>query len=170
MKSQVQTARIQKIIKSECGSKVRIGDIISKYEQLHGKKPTYEGKFKSYIESIPGIEVKDAGNGYVKFKWVGESSNNSTTTLPQKLFECKVCGITTPMGEKTYKAHIEGKKHKQKVTSSTNPLVDKNHDEKETTTTTSISGGKKHKVKDEVKIAVHDSAADIITFRESVGG
>lgn len=99
------------------------------------------------------------------------------TTSPQK-FDCEVCGISCP-NEGSYQLHIEGKKHKKKVTSTTNPLVDKNHIEKETTTiissttnsTTKMDDSeKKQKVKDEVKIAVHDSSADIITFRESVGG
>ena len=173
MKSQevAQKARLQKIIKNKGGKAIPRGDIIGIYEQLHGEKPTYEGKFKSYIEGISGVKVT---NKYVK--WVGGSSN-SKTTPPQK-FDCKVCGIFCP-NEKTYQLHIEGKKHKKKVTSTTNPLVDKNHNEKETTTiissttnsTTKMDDSeKKQKVKDKVKIAVHDSSADIITFKESVGG
>mmetsp|Transcript_26821 Transcript_26821/g.57036 ORF Transcript_26821/g.57036 Transcript_26821/m.57036 type:complete len:654 (+) Transcript_26821:153-2114(+) len=107
-------------------------------------------------------------------------------TIP---FRCKVCGVSCT-SDVNLQMHLKGKKHKEKVAalgglpnmvdggvcpSSLQSVETYNEEKKEEDAIVSPSetvkpNTNRNEKKDEVKIAVHDSVADIITFKESVGG
>lgn len=81
-----------------------------------------------------------------------------------KDFGCALCGIPSMNSQAILNAHLAGKKHAKRAIATKNQqlpklskrLITSNNDKKEK--------------KGVVKIDVEDSAADIITFKESVGG
>ena len=81
-----------------------------------------------------------------------------------KDFGCDLCGLSSMPSEAVLNAHLAGKKHKKRAVE-----LQQNQQLPKSSKKQTSNNDKKGK-KGVVKIDVEDSAADIITFKESVGG
>eukprot|EP00577_Skeletonema_sp_RCC1716_P006665 CAMPEP_0113435010 /NCGR_PEP_ID=MMETSP0013_2-20120614/36003_1 /TAXON_ID=2843 ORGANISM="Skeletonema costatum, Strain 1716" /NCGR_SAMPLE_ID=MMETSP0013_2 /ASSEMBLY_ACC=CAM_ASM_000158 /LENGTH=566 /DNA_ID=CAMNT_0000325267 /DNA_START=44 /DNA_END=1744 /DNA_ORIENTATION=- /assembly_acc=CAM_ASM_000158 len=81
-----------------------------------------------------------------------------------KDFGCDLCGLSSMPSEAVLNAHLAGKKHKKRAAE-----LQQNQQLPKSSKKQTSNNDKKGK-KGVVKIDVEDSAADIITFKESVGG
>ena len=81
-----------------------------------------------------------------------------------KDFGCDLCGLSSMPSEAVLNAHLAGKKHKKRAAE-----LQQNQQVPKSSKKQTSNNDKKGK-KGVVKIDVEDSAADIITFKESVGG
>lgn len=165
----VQASNVTKMIKGG-GKQVLMAWIVTEYEKKHGSKLVYSGKFKDYIETIPGVKVQGA---YVA--WVGVGAGASTqaphTNVPSKKFDCAVCGISG-LSKIDLDDHNRGKKHKKKVASQ-GPKGGNNaapYPDDAVSATNSKQSTEDKKKGGEMKIAVHDGLSDILSFKESLGG
>jgi len=121
-------------------TKIQLGNIIEHYRNETGQLPTYEGKFKTYI--VTSIPGVQAGSGeYISYHAVDSSSS----LVPSDI------------------SHQENNNVAASLESSEAISNEQNNNQKK-------KKKKKKEKKDEVKIAVHDSSADIITFSESIRG
>ena len=130
-----------------------LSSLLAEYERIHGTKLVYEGKLKKKLQSIPGIKIS-------KGERISWDDNVCVVSSKKMEYRCDLCGVNAP-DEGALKSHLVGKKHLRKL-AEVNGAEQANNGIAESSSITSAN--------DKVKIEVQDSAADIITFKESVGG
>ena len=146
---------VAKVIK-ENGPFVNGSSLLLEYKRQFGVSLSYKGKLKSCLENIPGVLVSSHG-GVV---WDEDAQT--------KKLRCDVCGIDFNTA-KDLEAHTVGKKHSKTVNRMKKENVSNTQSAQATTNDEVRASSNVKKKREEIKIEVQDSSADIITFKESVG-
>lgn len=147
--------KIAEIIK-EKGPNLLLDDVLNEYKIRVGPI-SYDGSFKSNVQTIPGVKFS-----LNRVSLVEGTTNDGGQKLSNG-FRCIICNVDCSSA-KSFQSHLAGKNHLKTIKQNATiekPATTKPDDMMQ-------PSNKSKQQSNEVKIEVHDSSADITTFKESV--